>query len=469
MTLAHLNVGEKLGSPDARGEFSVFTNDKGRKSHDSITALEPQIKEFLKRAALLAVCDADFRADMLGGFLFNRVCTSGLPNLLRSYDQKPKSFASVFNSKDNQREAVNRLLEYANNSRQVQRSWLKAEVEHAFRHVRDNYQGRGEFAGKTRFKSWNKKYEVGGKYAANGPEMAGTKKLTLDQRERMRDDAYRKLSEIRDRRHAEEKARVTRSQEVDKKINEAEQVINSYRARFPNLSNAQLKASVRTLGQKERDEFENAAKQLSLYKDVRQIHEQGDAYHWQDPEKAQAGNCHELAVLVLLHAKKKHLPFVGVVALSTRRGQLVDWKYQGDHVFAIVGLRLVDQPHGFESLQVPVRLTPRQRANMHDAWVIDPWINEYCPVAQYAERFKHKMKEWSRNGKRILVNNPDGEGNIWIDPDPETTSWYARTVAELDWEVRMYHGYDSRVFESVAKRAVPVPQANAPALPGHVF
>jgi hypothetical protein len=50
------------------------------------------------------------------------------------------------------------------------------------------------------------------------------------------------------------------------------------------------------------------------------------------------------------------------------------------------------------------------------------------------------MAEWSAKGKQI------GVGTGWIDPDPATTGWYARTIEDLDWVITSYRGYDKQVF-----------------------
>jgi hypothetical protein len=129
------------------------------------------------------------------------------------------------------------------------------------------------------------------------------------------------------------------------------------------------------------------------------------------------------------------------VARLSQRGDVEG--HSGDHSFAIVGLRLDGMPVGFSHAHVnPAVVTPKQRGEITKAWVVDPWINECCSVADYADVFRTKMMDWSRKGKQIKTNDQ------WIDPDPAITSWYAETVAQLDWEITDYNAFDTRVYES---------------------
>jgi hypothetical protein len=159
-----------------------------------------------------------------------------------------------------------------------------------------------------------------------------------------------------------------------------------------------------------------------------------------DPWKAEAGNCAELAYLALLDLKRCHAPFICRASLSTAPGQVVDGR-QGDHVFTIVGLRLTDRP-SFERPKTEVFITPRERVHLRSAWVVDPWVNLCCRISEYPSRFTERMQEWSAKGKRV------GLGHDWIDPDPLKNSWYARTVAELDWKISEYLTYDPLVLEA---------------------
>jgi hypothetical protein len=363
--------------------------------------------------------------------------TTGLPNLLASYRKD-----GFFSSKANQRRAVEDVIDLALRAPQRARYWLIEMRERAFRRVRDIYQGRNDFSGEEVFKSVNKRYVAiaGGKYPAAGPATNSVKAMTLAQREAMR---VRAGSEIGKDRHltslefsAQTYAKQFSTKEIRKQLARALAVIDQYKSRFPNQSGAQLLASVQTLGQQDSAIFDRAVEARVRCQAALDIQGKGGGHDWHDPVEARAGNCGELAELVFLYLQLKHVPFVSVAHVSTTEDIA---GHAGDHAFAIVGLRLCGMPDGFRHAYAkPAVLTPKQRGEITKAWVIDPWINEFCSVADYADVFRTKMTDWSRKGKQIKTK--DG----WIDPDPAITSWYAETVAQLNWKITDYHGFDTR-------------------------
>ena len=446
MKLVCLRAGSKLGQPNGSGEFKVFTSNAGRQDDDSIARLEPLLKKFLRRAALVTMCEENPQTGYLWG-LFNRVSTTGLPNLASSYE---RSFLKNI-TKSEQRRAVDRLLEFTQNEQRNMRSWLKKQAEDAFRHVRLKYKS-GE-------KSSNKRYEdkPGGKYSGGIGQ-----KRTLSERLRQVDEARTLLRKSRDKQAAESRAKFTPA-EVRNKRDEAAAQLDAFSIRsrgvpFASLDGkgrALLSASIAGMTAGDQAKFDHWYGEWRLWRDAGEI-QKNRAYVPHNPENAKAGNCMELAYLYL---KRNHVPFVSQVGLSTMPGQLVDNVHKGDHAFAIVGLHLAGKTHGFKYPQDIVTLTPKERLTMHDAWVIDPWINEFCTVADYKFRFQEKMADWSKKGKQIWVNGS------WIDPDPHAKDWYWRTVAELDWVIYEYHHYDNEVFEAEERVAAAPQRPPMPRMP----
>ena len=432
LLLSNLQRNTKLGQPDAQGHFKI---DRQRNDADSITQIEPLLKKFLKRAALVALCEEHPQTGLSDGFLglFNKVTSTGLPTLRSTYQAQ---FLSAIR-KTNQRSAVDRLLQFAQNEPRNLRSWLKQHAEDAFRQVRLKYKG-GE-------KSSNKRYEdkPGGKYSGG---MGPNKPLIA--RNQQVNAAALLISKNRSLRDEESRAELPSAEVKQNRDDTAAQLdafsIPSQGVPFASLdANGRqlLKASIAGMSGVDKETFQYWYGEWSKWSNARNI-QKNRSYVPHNPENAKAGNCMELAELVYLHLKRNHVPFVSQVGLSRMPGQLVDNVHEGDHAFAIVGLHLVGKGHGFKRGQDRATLTPNERRTMHDAWVIDPWINEFCTVADYRFRFQQKMADWSKKGKQISVNG------AWIDPDPTTKDWYWRTVAELDWEIYEYHHYDNQVFNA---------------------
>lgn len=51
---------------------------------------------------------------------------------------------------------------------------------------------------------------------------------------------------------------------------------------------------------------------------------------------------------------------------------------------------------------------------MDQKWVVDPWSNVCCTLAEYKKTLTDKLEEWSGEGKRIAANTEDGY--CWVDP-----------------------------------------------------
>lgn len=438
MNLATLGRGHKLARPDSTGAFRVSTSDRGREAADSITSLRPLIKQFLKRAILVAAC-SEFPAAGKTQGLIQAVSSVGFTNLLTTYSRD-----SFFNRKTDQRDAVSHLIEYLRVRPGETRTWMEDAAQSAFGKVREKYA-----AGS---KSSNKRYQVkpGGKYTAPGvPAVNSNKKMTLAGREAMARNAHILLSQDRGKITAEEIAQSYATQDIDSEIVSSDALIRGYNVTTINVDKVyddltpeekkDVKAALAADGAAMEAAYQKTREKLSLFKMAREIHRKGTQYVHHDRWAAKAGNCDELATLACLFLEEQHVPFVSKVSLSRAPGQLVEGE-KGDHVFAVVGLRLVGKQTFMSTNNTGVVVTPAQRRAIPGARVIDPWANLHCSVAEYPSRFRAKMAEWSTQGKQI------GVGTGWIDPDPATTGWYARTIAELDWVITRYRGYDNEVF-----------------------
>jgi hypothetical protein len=441
MTLATLGRGHKLARPDSAGLYRVSTSDRGRVAQDGIESLAPDLRKFLRRACLVAGCNELPPTMKLQG-LVQAVASVGFVNLLATYKHD-----SFFNRKTDQRQAVTALSNYLGKLPEENSKWIKNQADSAF------YEVRRRYTRASGFKSSNKRYQVkpGGKYTAlDVPAVNSRKKMTLDARNAMVAEARSLIKEDRAVMQAEDIAHTWKIETINDTIRRYEDQIRSVNLRVINVGKVYdelepnekqaLRAALAAQGPGIHDKYGETAQYVRILHEARSIKQGVSDRLAHDHWEAKAGNCDELAELACLWLKKQHVPFVSKVSLSQVAGQRVDGK-KGDHVFAIVGLRLVGQHSFTERDKIRVVVKPYQRKYMREACVIDPWANIHCAVADYPAKFRLKMAEWSGKGKEISV------GDGWIDPDPTTTGWYARTIEELDWEIKYYHGYDELVFD----------------------
>jgi hypothetical protein len=425
MKIATLRVGEKIGAPDSAGVFRIFTSDSGRSNADSITETAPILKRLFKRAILVSICDEVKPVGKVRSLL-QAVVSIGLPNLRATYKRK------LFQSKANQRNAVDDLVGVIQSEAPQIQQWLQKRASDSFDEVRCRY--------KLGYKSSNKRYEVmpAGKYRADDKG--------FQDREAQRKKATKALGKYREALGDVRLAQDMGASKVDQALSEREAVLDRFVASELGVGKTyrgldakefeDLYTKVKLKDQPLADEFLKFSRQHLELGRVRKAVNRAPP----DPWKAEAGNCAELAYLALLDLKRCHAPFICRASLSTAPGQVVDGR-QGDHVFTIVGLRLTDRP-SFERPKTEVFITPRERVHLRSAWVVDPWVNLCCRISEYPSRFTERMQEWSAKGKRV------GLGHDWIDPDPLKNSWYARTVAELDWKISEYLTYDPLVLEA---------------------
>jgi hypothetical protein len=450
LQIATLKVGEKLGRPDGRGLFQKHTTDSGRRAADSITSLAEDLKRFLKRAVVVAICDeaiptkeADLNRQnnpqgrpaslpprkVFG--LLTAVLSIGLPNLKATYSR-----GSMFKSK--QRTAVDGLVTFIQQEMALRERWMETTATAAFHFVRTKYQ-----AG---YKSSNKRYVASpdGKYSAADAVGAGSKHpKTLENRNQQRSIASRTITKQRNKTNSEEVAKSFSLNQINQEITSLETALDQFVANhlgagktYRSLSKKDsdnLYATVKATDANAAKDFADTRKNLEIFEEGRRILQTNASPV--DPWNAKAGNCGELAKLARLRLEQDHLPFICEASLSG----LVDG-HRGDHVFTIFGLRLPKHHSRFSDDNL--FLKKEDRAHLRSAWIIDPWVNLCCRIDQYPSRFWAKMQSWSGNGKQISV------GGSWIDPHPMSNSWYARSIFELDWKITEYRPYDPEVFKA---------------------
>ena len=457
--IATLRVGEKIGQPDpSTGHFKISTNDSGRTSADSITRMAPLLRRFLKRAILVASCD-EFKKDPYGpgggvgviSGLLRAVVSIGLSNLRSTYSRD-----SMFNRKTDQRRAVDELVAFIQREMpRMNTTWMKDKATAAFNVVRGKY--------KAGYKSDNKRYAVtpNGKYSTATALGVGSKDpKTFNERELRRRRANQAIGEQRLTRRAEGLAKDLGQGGLNQEITSVETSLNqivaamlgagtTYRSLGKQAVDG-LRAAIKAIDADMAKVFIESCEDLVELDKARIIFQTNAAPA--DPWMARAGNCGELAELAHQRMERVHLPFICQARLSTRDDHFVDG-HQGDHVFTIFGLHLINHLSDFSHPNPPVLLEPKDRTHLRSAWIIDPWVNLCCRIDEYPSRFWAKMREWSGNGKQIRV------GGAWINPDPLSNSWYARTIFELDWEIREYRTYDGRVFadEELQQQAMQQP------------
>lgn len=52
-----------------------------------------------------------------------------------------------------------------------------------------------------------------------------------------------------------------------------------------------------------------------------------------------------------------------------------------------------------------------------ESWAVDPWANFYCRVSEFSVTLTRKLEYWTRIGKRIAAEMP--EGPCWVEPTNE--------------------------------------------------
>lgn len=388
------------------------------------------------RLEIASICDEVKPVGKVSGLL-RAVVSIGLPNLRATYSRD-----SMFNRKTDQRRAVEELLSFIDRETPCLKSWMGTTSTTVFNFVRAKYV--------TGYKSSNKRYTVtpDGKYRVAGAVGVGSKRpQAFEDRARQREKASHILGGQRTRHRAEQISTEYGVSAVDGEVNRLEALADKFVAdelgagstyrRLDPQAFKSLLAAFKAKDTAHAERFHEVIKSLETFDKAREILRANAAPS--DPWNAKAGNCGELAELASLRLERQHLPFICQASLSRRDGHVVDG-HQGDHVFTIFGLRLNAHPDRFSRPNPPVLLEPKDRINLRSAWVIDPWVNVCCRIDEYPSRFWEKMKDWSGKGKRIAV------GGQWIDPDPMSNSWYARTIFELDWEINEYRPYDCQVF-----------------------
>jgi hypothetical protein len=426
-----LRRGAKLAKPNPSGYFQTSRNFLGRDADDSITSLAPLIKNFLKRAILVAECEGPHgeTSHLL------RTARAGFENLRDTYR------SAFLPRKTDQQNAVTGLITYLQSGPVDARKWLDDKALDTFNEVRGIYAA-GD-------KSSNKRYQVkaSGKYTTQDvPAVDSKKKISLTDREAIREKASIGLSRDRDTLSAEEVSRSSPKQiktqiySLRDKIRQIVHMTIHVDMFYETLSSPQRQLVRDTLKAQGGDRLATlmtALANMNTLMRAYEIKKQGSQYVFHDRWTATAGNCHELATLACLSLEREHVPFVSLVCLSDDKDVN---GHHGDHVFAVVGLQFVGQNGFTKPNSTPVVVTPAaRRAYLGYAHVIDPWAKLHCSVAEYPKKFREKMAEWSMQGKQI------GVGGAWIDPDPATNDWYARTIDELNWEILSYSGYDNRV------------------------
>lgn len=112
------------------------------------------------------------------------------------------------------------------------------------------------------------------------------------------------------------------------------------------------------------------------------------------------GNCFEMALLAAYYCWEIKSGTAWVVELGA----------PGDHGFCIV---TDDKTPAWQTVAA-------FKDDKSDAWAVDPWANVCCPLGEYESRFEKKMDDWTSQGKRILMREPDGSGYEWMVPNSDT-------------------------------------------------
>lgn len=115
-----------------------------------------------------------------------------------------------------------------------------------------------------------------------------------------------------------------------------------------------------------------------------------------------AGNCDQMAHVA-----------VDTINLSGGEARIAQVK---GHTFAVVG--------GPKGGQITAGFKGPDWA---DAWVVDPWAGITCPASDYRAQFEQRMREWSANGREILIND-GGTPRQWFWSDPMNPLWINPTT-----------------------------------------
>ena len=445
--LGGLKANEKIGRPDNTGVYQVHRDNQwARKGQDSITNLEVDLWTFLRHAIYAAHCGTWVNCPH-GPMLRTQIeffRDHGLKNLEATYTQEnTRGWFHKFNKKTPQLQVVRGLKEFIllQSNHCGIRTWIRDTATRAFEDVRLRY--------KDTYKSANKKYVEldGGKFQPGGDPTAFASRLAMHEKART------EVREQRAVRQREDTILAFTVDEIKKKIADTKEKLNVYirpafnhKKWYDDLGGGTREHTLRLvydkLNPEEGKAFKKAYEELATWQ--KRLVERKNFTQPLDPWKDKAGNCGELSKLVRM--KLQEHPFVCVCVLSTRLGQVVKDQagkdHQGDHQFTIFGLRL----HGFESFtrnkppSSRPMITKASRAQIKNAYVVDPWANVCCTVDEYPSRFRARMLGWSTKGKRIKTNEK------WIDPGEAANEWYSRCIDELDWEVVAYQSWDVGVF-----------------------
>lgn len=116
-----------------------------------------------------------------------------------------------------------------------------------------------------------------------------------------------------------------------------------------------------------------------------------------------AGNCVEMAAAAAYLVVRSQIGSAWFVGINE----------PGDHAFCLVDNGADQHPEtigGHKGYSV---------CGAADSWVIDAWANVCCSMRDYGALFDAKMRQWSKQGKRIRVHRPSDIAVSVVDPaDP---------------------------------------------------
>lgn len=112
-----------------------------------------------------------------------------------------------------------------------------------------------------------------------------------------------------------------------------------------------------------------------------------------------AGNCVEMAAAAAYLVRRENIGTAWFVGINP----------PGDHAFCLVDNGVDHQPETIGGAK-------GYSVCSADSWVIDPWANVCCKMRGYEATFTQKMRDWSRQGKRVIIERADEDFATAIDP-----------------------------------------------------
>ena len=134
------------------------------------------------------------------------------------------------------------------------------------------------------------------------------------------------------------------------------------------------------------------------------------------------GNCTEMAAAAAYLVRRENMGTAWFVGINP----------PGDHAFCLVD-------NGVDHHPATIGGAKGYSVCSADSWVIDPWANVCCKMRDYEATFSQKMREWSRQGKRVIIEREgddyasaiDPAGNEWLSGFRKGPTHYVKSSDQL--------------------------------------